>query len=322
MKPIISLILPAYNVEKYIEACIHSCEKQDIPHSSYEIIIVNDGSTDNTRSLAETLATTYPNIFVVDQSNKGVSVARNNGFKHARGKYIWFIDSDDTISINCLKSLIRIMDDLKLDAFTTGPSIPFISKFPMKFDPQNDISTIYNGVDFIVKSKKFVIGAWCYIFRRDFWDSNNFQFYPNIYYEDTQLMGYVISKASKVAALTSFSCYNYVQRTGSIMHSVPTKQKVLSTAVIVNTHLKFAQEADDPQLREKFLGSASGAFIDGINKIIQMRGDRTLLTTYLASINQRPTYLYGTQILHRIFQYFVLHHPSLFIKLRKLIKLR
>mgnify|MGYP001006884620 CR=1 FL=1 len=102
MNPIISLIAPAYNVEKYIEACVHSCENQDLPRDSYEIIIVNDGSTDSTYSTIERLSGVYENIRIVTQKNQGLSVARNNGFKLARGKYVWFIDSDDCISSNCL----------------------------------------------------------------------------------------------------------------------------------------------------------------------------------------------------------------------------
>lgn len=98
MKPIISLILPAYNVEKYIETCVQSCEQQDLSKESYELVIVNDGSTDDTPEIIRTLSVTYSNIKVVSQQNQGLSMARNNGFKEATGKYIWFIDSDDIIA--------------------------------------------------------------------------------------------------------------------------------------------------------------------------------------------------------------------------------
>ena len=116
MNPIISLIAPAYNVEKYIEACVHSCENQDLPRDSYEIIIVNDGSTDSTYSTIERLSGVYENIRIVTQKNQGLSVARNNGFKLARGKYVWFIDSDDCISSNCLGKCLEIMERDDLDA--------------------------------------------------------------------------------------------------------------------------------------------------------------------------------------------------------------
>lgn len=80
---ILSIILPAYNVAEYIEECIESCERQDIPHDSYEIVVVNDGSTDCTLDKVQTLSIKYSNIKIINQSNQGVSVARNNGFKEA-----------------------------------------------------------------------------------------------------------------------------------------------------------------------------------------------------------------------------------------------
>lgn len=118
MNPIISLIAPAYNVEKYIEACVHSCENQDLPRDSYEIIIVNDGSTDSTYSTIERLSGVYENIRIVTQKNQGCQLPCNNGFKLARGKYVWFIDSDDCISSNCLGKCLEIMERDDLDAWS------------------------------------------------------------------------------------------------------------------------------------------------------------------------------------------------------------
>ena len=145
MNPIISLIAPAYNVEKYIEACVHSCENQDLPRDSYEIIIVNDGSTDSTYSTIERLSGVYENIRIVTQKNQGLSVARNNGFKLARGKYVWFIDSDDCISSNCLGKCLEIMERDDLDALVVAPSVPFREIFPYKFDSEADVSKVYDG---------------------------------------------------------------------------------------------------------------------------------------------------------------------------------
>lgn len=317
MKPIISLILPAYNVEKYIETCVQSCEQQDLPKESYEIVIVNDGSTDDTPEIIRTLSVTYSNIKVVSQQNQGLSMARNNGFKEATGKYIWFIDSDDIIAINCLSTLVSVMEKFELDALTVAPSIPFRKEFPQSFNLLNDVSEVYNGLDFLLHSGKFVVGAWCYIFKRDFWVKNKFQFYPGITYEDTQLMAYAISKVSKVAALVNFSCYNYVQRDGSIMNSRPSRKKLLSQAVIVNTHLQYANETTNEELNNLFKRSASCAFIDGVKKIIQMRGDKGLIDEFLSSISCRPTYIYGSGTVQRLYQYLILNFPRTFIRIMK-----
>ena len=116
MTPVISFILPAYNVDKYIEACVVSIENQDLPMDQYEVIVVNDGSTDSTLEVVQKLALLYSNIRVINQQNQGVSIARNNGFKITRGKYIWFVDPDDTITKNCLGTLVSTMDNSDFEA--------------------------------------------------------------------------------------------------------------------------------------------------------------------------------------------------------------
>lgn len=320
MKPIISLILPAYNVGGYIEACVNSCEMQDLSQDSYEVIIVNDGSTDDTLLKISNLSERYKNIRILNQQNSGVSVARNNGAKIAKGKYFWFIDPDDIISMNCLATLISIIEQYDLDAFTVGPSIPFLDKFPKTLSLSNNISKIYSGVDYILYSEKFGVAPWCYILKQSFWIYNNFSFYPGIVYEDTQLMPYVLSKAKKVAALTKFSCYNYIQRSGSIMNSTVSKHKLFSNAVIINTHLKYANEALDVRLCRYFEESASRAFISSINRIIQMRADKKLVNDFFSKIIQRPSSLYGRNIFQKLYQYFILHYPYIYIKLHYLLK--
>ena len=104
-----------YNVELYIEQCLLSCLKQDIPDSDYEIIIINDGSLDSSLAIAENVANSVSNIHIVSQPNSGLSVARNTGVRHAKGKYLWFVDSDDRIRENCLKGLLEQCERDSLD---------------------------------------------------------------------------------------------------------------------------------------------------------------------------------------------------------------
>ncbi len=288
MERIISLILPAYNVAEYIEACVESCENQDLGHDQYELVIVNDGSTDETPEKLRSLSIKYHNIKVVNQENQGLSMARNNGFAASSGKYIWFVDADDTLTVNCLSSLLAVMENHRLDALTVGPSIPFRNVFPSDFDETRDVSEVTTGVGMLIKSTRFVVGAWCYVFKRSFWQEHHFRFYPKITYEDTQLMGYVVSKVSRIASLTSFSCYNYIQREGSLMHSAETKHKLMSCAVIVNTHLQYARETSCAELKKMFEGSASANFIAGVRKIIALGGGRTCIESLWVRLKNAP----------------------------------
>lgn len=99
----LSIIIPTYNVQDYLERCISSCLNQNIDINSYEIIVVNDGSQDKSLSIAQKLAAVYNNISIISQSNAGLSAARNKGLSLAQGEYVWFIDADDAIKTNSLK---------------------------------------------------------------------------------------------------------------------------------------------------------------------------------------------------------------------------
>ena len=116
---ILSFIVPCYNVEPYVEKCIESLENQDIPKGEYEILAYNDESKDYTLQVLEKLAKKYSNVKVASHKNKGLSGTRNRGIREAQGDFIWFIDSDDWISENCLgKILASITDKTDIVAFS------------------------------------------------------------------------------------------------------------------------------------------------------------------------------------------------------------
>lgn len=161
----LSIIIPAYNIESYISACIESVLDQDISETEYELIIINDGSSDKTLSVIKKYDS-IENIRIIDQINRGLSEARNIGVKHAKGKYIWFIDGDDTITPMCLKNILIACNEKNVDLFGVGPSIPFIKIFPIDFDIANDVSRLFTGLEWI-RSKYGFIGAWAYIIKRD-----------------------------------------------------------------------------------------------------------------------------------------------------------
>ena len=98
-----SIIVPVYNVERYVERCIDSIVAQTYP--AYEIICVNDGSTDGSLEVLQRLADGHPSIKIIDQANKGLGGARNSGVAQATGDYIWFIDSDDWIEPGMLSEM-------------------------------------------------------------------------------------------------------------------------------------------------------------------------------------------------------------------------
>lgn len=113
MKPSLSIIVPVYNNERYISFCLESLLlHQNIDKELYEVIVVNDGSTDRSFSIIQSYAQIYSNIFVINQENSGVSVARNRGLEIANGDYVWFVDGDDFIKANCIEAIIDKLDSL------------------------------------------------------------------------------------------------------------------------------------------------------------------------------------------------------------------
>ena len=112
----LSFIVPFYNVEPYIEECIRSLYDQDIPMEEYEVILIDDCSPDGSRAVVERIQQEYPTLrLLTTPENIRQGGARNLGLKYAQGKYIWFVDSDDTIEHNCLSRLLNTAERYDLD---------------------------------------------------------------------------------------------------------------------------------------------------------------------------------------------------------------
>ncbi|WP_293936741.1 glycosyltransferase family 2 protein [Sphingobacterium sp. UBA5996] len=122
----VSVVIPVYNVEKYLDETIQSVLKQEL--QDFEIILVNDGSTDSSAAICQKYASLDPRIYFFDQENAGVSVARNNGLSHAVGDYVYFLDSDDTIDSAFLLESLQLATQKKLDLVVLGE--PYCSRAP------------------------------------------------------------------------------------------------------------------------------------------------------------------------------------------------
>ena len=111
----LSIIIPVYNVQKYLEDCLLSIYKQSLSLETFEVIAVNDGSTDSSIDILREYGEIYPNLIIISQENKGLSKARNNGLAVASGKYVFFMDSDDFLCLDSLASLLSKAVEYDLD---------------------------------------------------------------------------------------------------------------------------------------------------------------------------------------------------------------
>ena len=253
MSKILSIVVPAYNVERELEKCIESCLKQDIPQESYEIIIVNDGATDNTLQVATDIAAKYECVSVVNQKNMGLSGARNTGLKYAKGKYVWFIDSDDYIKPNVLGNIIRQADDLNLDCLFFRLQRVFDDDcFRSEVDdyecvqPNVTRNAILSGRDAILQG--YNPSSVCAIlFNVEFLRKHRLQFMLGIYHEDAEFTYRMISKAQRIMFIAD-APYLYFTHAGTMTRSKNINSLIknrVDDIAVAQSYLKLAQELRD-----------------------------------------------------------------------------
>ncbi len=205
----LSFIVPVYNTEKYLSECLDSLLNQDITKDEYEIICINDGSTDRSLEILRTYAQLHQNIRIIDKPNEGVSTARNVGLEAAIGEYVWMVDSDDFIKTNSLgiiheEIIAKQPDRLKIGTFTFNDELT------------DEEKNAINDNSLCVNSHFYDSTIWGSVLSREFMHKNNCGvFYPDIAYgEDSIFMFEVVANNPKCFEL-DIPLYFYRNRTGS-----------------------------------------------------------------------------------------------------------
>lgn len=210
---LISIIVSAYNMETYLDRCLISLLHQGLDPKCYEIIVVNDGSTDGTEPICQRYAKAYLHIKVISKANEGLSVARNIGIENAIGKYVCFVDADDNLSENGLISLLPYCDG-KFDLIRFWSNIvhPHINP---QFTPESLVETFRgDGLDYL---RQYGFETFCSncLFRKDFLVENQLKFVPKLIGEDFRFMADVFLANPYVVSL-ALRIYNYMIRSESI----------------------------------------------------------------------------------------------------------
>lgn len=237
----LSIIIPAYNVEKYIDHCLHSVVLQDIPLHQYEIIIVDDGSNDLTPHILTDWSRRYDNIKIFTQQNSGQSLARNLALSKAVGDYIFFVDADDKIEFNTLKNLIEISENNDLDIlrfnFFNSKSKTFLGEF----------DKLYEGIAFFEQCNS-IWAPWLQLFRREYLISNRYFFKAGITSEDAELMPKVYLNAKRCMTV-NVSIYYYVYNSSSTTKE--RKYDIKRITKRINSQLEVLKS--NAMLRNKFI---------------------------------------------------------------------
>lgn len=247
----VSLILPVYNVEKYLRQCIDSIISQS--YENKEIILVDDGSKDNSPKICDEYSEKFDYIKVIHKENGGLSSARNEGIKYATGDYIIFVDSDDFIENN---SLVRIMENINknpvdvafLEAqkvFTDGKTQPLGDGFLREFVKGKSKEEV---LKYLATLPKYPAAAWSKIIKKDlFYSGRDMFFKEGLVSEDLDWCFNLILNA-KTFDCYNFTYYNYRQgRKDSITNTI----KLKNLADLMYTFNKWQNEAEKLNDTEK-----------------------------------------------------------------------
>lgn len=251
---VLSIIIPVYNVENYIRPCMLSILNQGLEENDYEIILINDGTLDNSFSKIDNLIKSHNNIKIIEQSNKGLSAARNIGLARAVGDYILFIDSDDILIENSLKRLLDIVIESKADMVVADYIV------------QTEESSIHNPhinypdtIKRIVKSGPELLldnlkirdyYVWRTVYKRLFLKNNKIFFIEGITFEDSPFTFECYLKARKCVRI-EYYFYIY-RRRHSTLSSTINKKSVFDLNIVIERLWNLShQEGINPQVRER-----------------------------------------------------------------------
>lgn len=213
--PKVSVIVPIYNVEGYIEKCLETLVNQTL--DDIEIILVNDGSKDNSALIAKKYLEKYPEkIVYLEKENGGLSDSRNYGIPYAKGEYIAFLDSDDYVE----KDMYEKMYELAKKENSDMVECNFYWEYPDK--KQEDIGKTYNGKNEMLEKIRVV--AWNKLIKREIIEKTKIQFPKGYRYEDVEFTYKLVPYIEKVSFLKK-PCIHYIQRQGSISNTQNERTK-------------------------------------------------------------------------------------------------
>lgn len=253
----LSIIVPVYNSEKYLEACVASLYRQKISETDFEVILVNDGSTDGSCDIAARFQQEHANLHIIHQPNQGLSAARNTGLEHAKGQYIWFVDSDDEIT-DCLHLLLAEIQQNK-DVDLLGVVIDKLDPNKKHVEYQyKQPSLPHNKV--ISGSSAIILGyhpssAYSLIMRREFLIENNLRFMLGITHEDVEFTYRAMAVAQRVV-FTHHIAYNYYLWEDTLSRPKDTKRLlkyIIDDVEVAKSFTQLAQQVQNKELASAIL---------------------------------------------------------------------
>ena len=228
----LSVIIPMYNVAQYLKKCIESVFEQGLSTDEFEIVLVDDGSTDNSFHVAESLTRDKNNVKLISQENKGLGGARNTGIENAEGEYLLFLDSDDGLLPNVLKNLIAIATTEDLDILEFAAQ-GINEKGEVLYQIANTSQLYQSGYEYYNKVR-YMNSACNKLYKRTFLLENELFFLEKIYIEDFEFNTRCLTKVKKIKATNKLAA-QFLQSENSITRStdISKKKKMIADIILV-----------------------------------------------------------------------------------------
>lgn len=308
---LISIVVPIYNVEKYLERCVNSILLQSYKY--IEVILVNDGSTDRSPVICNEFANKDDRVKVIHKVNGGLSDARNFGIKQARGEYILFIDSDDYIELDTCREFIKALNNKEVDIIVGNAKKIEGSKITY-FTHTNLIERKeYNSKEFISKSIKageWYAPVWLNMYRREFILKNSLYFKKGILHEDIDILPRLFLTAKNIVYI-DYCFYNYDIRIGSITQMKSKKKNIESVKFIYTEWKAIFDRVENLELRKLLYGALVKQYL------FASREFNILEKNYLNGINSKFLFKYALNIRERIKVIFYCISPWLYNNYKK-----
>lgn len=269
---LLSFVVPCYNVERYVQHCLNSIYSCDLQESQFEVICVNDCSPDNVQDLLELNQKQRDNLrVVVHEQNKGWGGARNTGIHNAKGKYIWFVDADDSIIGKGVSDLVSRAVECDADVMCFNyRRIDESGKELSKYDVFCD-TPVQNGIPFV----KSVFGkgvvnhmgyVWRFLLRADYLSSRQMFFPENVCWEDTVYIPKLLLEADRVGAINNVM-YSYRVNpesvSGIFVKKYPAKLIFEFAFCAGGDLLRYSENVQDEELKTAFRDKAIKTYING-----------------------------------------------------------
>lgn len=224
---LLSVIIPLYNSAAWLPKCLDSVLNQDIAEEDLEIICINDGSPDDSEKIAKRFQSEHPvSIVVLSQENQGPSGARNNGMRHATGKYLCFVDPDDYVEPNVFGGLLKQMEEQQLDMLRFNYQIvdeEYQSVKKRDFELEFDYSPcVMSGAEFLANRLDIACNIWRYFYRTDIIVQNQIWCFTGDYFDDTPWLPLVLLKTERIGVCDTV-VYDYQERGDSLVKTKDIK---------------------------------------------------------------------------------------------------